>query len=235
MPPTRRQDGAHEIGRPSYATVTLGHLVGQHRAQLRRKGAVQRWWTVAAVWVVVGVGLVVAGVASGRVWVETALLLVGLAGSVMWSRRPWIKRPPVLNRWELWARINGDMVAALRSDLGPEWSVLWDRRVPDWRDPVTFAVGPGGLWALWCAPPDQPSARVVCEAVVPKLAELFAGEGVTITARVADLDAPATWWETVTSSMVVTPLVLGAGDVRRLVGRIEAETLADMEGLPDAR
>jgi hypothetical protein len=235
MARTRRHDGPHEVGSPTYAPTTLRQLEGQHRAQLRRKGDVRTWRIFAALYLVLGVGLVAgAAVETGRKGAVAAVVVAGVALGMTWARRPWVdRRPEVLTAWELWARSNADMVTALRSGLGPEWVVLWERRVPDWRDPVTWAVGPGGLWALWVAPPDQPSAKVTHDQVAPLLLDVVADEPALIT-RVADVPTPPTWWEQVTAAMVVTPLVLSAGDVRRLAGRIDTETLAETEALPDA-
>jgi hypothetical protein len=120
------------------------------------------------------------------------------------------------------------MVSALRVGLDSQWTLMWDRRLPGWKTPVTLVVGPPGAWALWSAPPGTgPGAA-------QPLADHFHAllPGWTVDSYVVVAGAAGIWPRFVTELAIHPAVTLSPGDRRRLVDYLEAATAPDVTGVP---
>jgi hypothetical protein len=141
-----RHDAAVELGAPPtwpaselQRVRTQARELARARARRHLRGVIALAAALATVAAILGVNVL-----------ET----VGAAvlGVVAW----WVQRTggetPVVARWRTWAHGRRVLERELRL-LGPEWRILWDRRVYGLPAPAILAVGPSGAWTLWWSEP----------------------------------------------------------------------------------
>jgi hypothetical protein len=93
---------------------------------------------------------------------------VGVLAVVAWWAHQIGGERPVVARWRTWAHGRRALERELRL-LGPQWRLLWDRRVDGLPAPAILAVGPSGAWVLWWPEPGidshaDPAATAVYES-----------------------------------------------------------------------
>jgi hypothetical protein len=76
----------------------------------------------------------------------------GVLAVVAWWAQQIGGEKPVVARWRTWAQGRRALERELRL-LGPQWRLLWDRRVDGLPGPAILAVGPSGAWVLWWPEP----------------------------------------------------------------------------------
>jgi len=163
----------HEYGTPDVADAEYARVHGEWRNQRRRlvRKVVRRRLPA---------GLIAAAAVIALLWSQQTmqhwvLIVGGLVFGAMvvaWPLRAHFggPPPPPVAVWLTWRNGRRAMATALRGGLDGRWHVAWDRLVPGWNRPVTLAVGPTGIWALWGTEPgyrpdkDQ-LATTVCEAL----------------------------------------------------------------------
>jgi hypothetical protein len=160
------------------------------------------------VWVVVGVLVVRAGVRRG------------LAGS-----------KGLMLQWRARQRSNAEMVAALRSGLGAEWTIMWDRRVAGWPAPVALAIGPPGVWGLASGTRTGTGAAQHLEDCLGTLMP-----GWPIHAYTVVPPAAAGVWRQFATELASRPsVILSAGDRQQVVHYLETATTPELAGVPAVR
>jgi hypothetical protein len=140
------RDSAVELGAPpTWPARELQRVRAEARSMLRRRARRQ-------VRGVIGLAVAAATVAAvlGVSVVEAAAAAV--LGVAAW----WVHQiggdTPVVTRWRTWTHARSVLERELRL-LGPEWRILWDRRVHGLPAPAILVVGPSGVWTLWSPEP----------------------------------------------------------------------------------
>ena len=143
---TGRREATVELGPPStWPASELARVRAQARglarARARRQapGVAALATAAATVASLLGVGVLEA-------------VGAGVLGVVGWWAHHVGGEPPVVARWRAWARDRRALERELRL-LGPQWRLLWDRRVNGLPGPAILAVGPSGAWVLWWPEP----------------------------------------------------------------------------------
>lgn len=220
-----------EIGEPMFVAGEVARAEVAWRAQRRReiRSAVGRRGLAA-----VAIGFVPAlvayvGGADGWfvVWPVVAVLVV--RAGVGRRLRPL---KPQIDTWRRWRRTDAAMADALRMSLTAEWTVLWDRRLPDWATPVALLVGPAGVWVLWTARPGA-AIELAAEQLVDRFGPLLPDW--LVRSHVAKSTAAEVELRRFATGLALTPeVVLSAGDRARLVGYLEGAVPAELAGVPAA-
>jgi hypothetical protein len=137
---------AVELGAPpTWPASELQRVRAQARRLARTRAGRQVRWVAglaaaaAAIAAVLGVSPIEAGGA--------AILSVAA-----WWVHHTSGETQVVARWRTWRYGRGVLERELRL-LGPEWRILWDRRVYGLPAPAILAVGPSGVWTLWLPEP----------------------------------------------------------------------------------
>jgi hypothetical protein len=143
---TGRLRAAVELGAPptwpasELARVrTQARALARARARRQAPGAIALATAAATIGAILGVGVLEA--------VGAAVLAV-----VAWWAHQIGGERPVVARWRTWAQGRRALERELRL-LGPQWRLLWDRRVDGLAGPAILAVGPSGAWVLWLPEP----------------------------------------------------------------------------------
>jgi hypothetical protein len=158
------------------------------------------------------------------VWVVVAVLVVragvrrGLAGS-----------KGLLLQCRARRRRNAEMVAALRTGLGAEWTIMWDRRVAGWAAPVALAVGPPGVWGL-ASGTGTGTGSGAAQRLEDCLGTVLPGWTVHVVVPPA---GGADAWRRVVTELARRPsVILSAGDRRSVVHYLETVTTPELAGAP---
>jgi hypothetical protein len=225
-----------EIGEPLFVNSEVGRVEAAWRAQRRReiRAALPRRLP-AAVLVGLVVGFVAAGVAAnaatvaaGNVafwltWVVVAALMV--RGGIRRRLRP---SKVILAPWRAWQAGNAGMVGGVRTGLGPEWTILWDRKIAGWKSPVALAVGPPGVHALFVVTPGSEVGRT--QELSDAVGDLLPGW--PVWAHTVAATTGMDWWRPFLTSLVIAPMALSPGDCRRAVDRLQESTSAELVEVP---
>ena len=220
-----------EVGRLTYPPAQLARTRAAWRARARREVLSAERWAVP-LGIVAGSlsGLMAASAAGDLAGAGTALVVLGGAAALPYRRLDGLDGP--VRSWAAW-RIAWDQAArCLRTGLDRSWTICWDRRLPGWVDPVTIAVGPSGIWAIWVAPP---GVRNDPHALANQMGEIFpeGHHGLSVQVRTGEGRTHARWWRQVVTEMVCANLSASPGDCHRFLTRIEQTTLADLEAIRD--
>jgi hypothetical protein len=232
------RDRLAEIGKPIFVDSEAERAERAWRLQRRRevRPAVRRRWLGALV-----VGFVVAFVAAGVIANVATVSAGDVAFWVTWPAvaalviRSGVRRrlrplKPGVEVWRTRRQSNASMVDALRMSLGSDWTVLWDRRLPDWATPVALLVGPPGVWVLWTATPGT-----VVEEAAQRLVDRFAPllPDWLVRSHVAGSTADDVELRRFATGLALTPgVVLSAGDRQRLVRYLEDAVPAELTAVP---
>ena len=145
-------------------------------------------------------------------------------GVVPW----WVQRTgretPVVACWRGWAHGRRVLERELRL-LGPEWRILWDRRVYGLPAPAIVAVGPSGAWTLWWPEPAI-NVHADLEAAATTVSE--AG-GLPAVAYV--LARPSQQLRMFVHDMACAPAVASRDDVARTAEQLHTMLLQEPVGV----
>jgi hypothetical protein len=116
----------------------------RHRADVRRRRPLIL--VVGAVWIAVGLGVVVAGpVLPSYAPISGWVVVLGGAG---WTAKKLFVTPQHIDSWDSGA-IGEEATARYLSDLPPAFIVLHDRRIPESRANIDhIVVGPTGVFVI---------------------------------------------------------------------------------------
>jgi hypothetical protein len=214
----KRAGGAVELGSPATWPASELTRVRDEARRLANARACQRLPAVVGLGTVVGVAL--------------ALLLfsvpeaagAAVLGLLAWWLHSTFMEQPVVARWRTWAHGRRALERELRL-LGPDWRLLWDRRVHGLPAPAILAVGPSGAWALWWPEPGIDSHAGV-EAAANALSELA---GLPAGAYV--LQGPPQQTQAFVEEMACAPRVASPADVDRAAGRLNSMLLQEPVGV----
>jgi hypothetical protein len=209
---------AVELGAaPSWPASELRRVRGQARslarARARRhaRGVTGLVTATATMAVVLGVAVPAAAGA-------------GVLGVAAWWLHHTAGETPVVARWRTWAHGRRVLERELRL-LGPEWRLLWDRRLPGLPAPAIVAVGPSGVWALWWP---EPGIGMHADAQAAATAAHEAG-GVPAVAYV--LQRPSDQLRVFVHEMACAPRVASRDDIARAAERLHTRLLQEPVGV----
>jgi len=131
---------------------------------------------------------------------------------------------PVVARWRTWAHGRGVLERELRL-LGPEWRILWDRRVPGLPAPAILAVGPSGVWTLWWP---EPGIDAYAD---PQATATSVNEAGGLPAVAHVLQRPSEQLRVIVHEMACAPRVASRDDVARAAGRLHTMLLQEPVGV----
>lgn len=214
----RRTGSAVELGSPPTWPASELSRVRREARRLAKARAQWRLPGVVGLVTVVGAALALLGVGVPEAAAATAL------GPVAWWLHNALTEQPVVARWRTWAHGRHVVERELRL-LGPDWRLLWDRRVQGLPTPAIVALGPSGAWALWWPEPGIDSHADV-EAAANALAELV---GLPAGAYVVQGTPQQT--QSFVQEMVCAPRVASRGDVDRAAGRLNSMLLQEPVGV----
>jgi hypothetical protein len=140
------RDAAIELGAPpTWPASELQRVraearrLARRRARRQARGVIALAAPAATLAAVLGVSIVEAAAAA-------------VLGVAAWWAHQLGGDTPVIARWRTWTHGRGVLERELRL-LGPEWRILWDRRVHGLPAPAILVVGPSGVWTLWSPEP----------------------------------------------------------------------------------
>jgi hypothetical protein len=156
----------------------------------------------------------------------SVLETVGAAvlGVVVWWVHQTSGETPVVARWRTWAHGRRVLERELRL-LGPEWRILWDRRVYGLPAPATLAVGPSGAWTLWWP---EPGIEVHADPQAAATAVSGTG-GLPAVAHV--LQRPSQELRMFVYEMACAPPVASRDDVARAAEQLHTMLLQEPVGV----
>jgi hypothetical protein len=212
------RDAAVELGAPPTWPASELQRVRAEARRLARTRARRQLRGVA--------GLAAAAAAVAAVLGVSVLEAAGaavLGVAAWWVRAAW-GETPVVARWRTWTHGRGVLERELRL-LGPEWRILWDRRVYGLPAPAILAVGPSGAWTLWWPEPGidahadpQATATAVHEAA-----------GVPAVAYV--LQRPPEQLRMFVHEMACAPRIASRDDIARAAERLHTTLLQEPVGV----
>jgi hypothetical protein len=230
MTPTAklRVEARRAIGRRPGSAVELGAPATWPASELRRvREEAHRLARARARRSLPGViGLViVAEVALALLVLSLAeAVAVAVLGVLAWWLHTTFTELPVVAGWRTWAHDRRVLERELRL-LGPEWRLLWDRRVHGLPAPAIVAVGPSGAWALWHPEPGLNRYADV-EAAANAISELA---GLPAGAYV--LPETPQQIQGFVQEMVCAPRVASRDDVDRAAGTLHSMLLQEPVGV----
>ena len=145
-------------------------------------------------------------------------------GVVAWWVHQTGRETPVVARWRTWAHGRRVLERELRL-LGPEWRILWDRRVHGLPAPAILAVGPSGAWTLWWP---EPGINVHADAEAAARTVSEAG-GLPAVAYV--LQRPSQQLRMFVHEMACAPAVASRDDVARAAEQLQTMLLQEPVGV----
>lgn len=189
-------------------------------------------------------GVITAVVMGVIVW-PTALprweaILGALACGAAMVGWPWWKdhgtvAPPSVAELRAWRDGRRAAVKALRDGLSSQWWIGWDRHLPGWGRPVTFAIGPNGIWAVWGCEPGYARQEVELAATAaealgapPEAVWSYSGQPWG-----EDCGGPIVGCRAMVAEMVTNPVCLGPAEVRHWTVVVQERTMEELsaEGL----
>jgi hypothetical protein len=83
--------------------------------------------------------------------------------------------------WQQWRQTRGYLTARLHR-LGPQWTVLWDRRVHAAPTLVTIALGHSGVWLLWAPKPEWATQHPghILQQLIQEIADTLPHSSLTV-------------------------------------------------------
>jgi hypothetical protein len=83
--------------------------------------------------------------------------------------------------WQEWRHTRRYLTARLQR-LGPQWTVLWDRRLHAAPTPVTIALGHSGVWLLWAPEPEWATHHPshILQQLVQEIADTLPHSSLTV-------------------------------------------------------
>jgi len=133
--------------------------------------------------------------------------------------------------WQQWRQTRRYLIARLR-DLGPEWTVLWDRWLHAAPTPVTVALGPSGLWLLWTPEPEWATQRAapILEQLMHEMDDTIPHTGLTVHAAsfydTGDVDRAV-------NLMIAGAPQAGADELREWAQHLHLTTIQEPVVAPD--
>ncbi len=214
-----RHDAAVELGAPpTWPTSELQRVRTQAR-QLTRARARRHLRGVTA--------LAAAAATMAATLGVNVLETVGAAvlAVVAW----WVYQiggeTPVVARWRTWAHGRRVLERELRL-LGPEWRILWDRRVYGLPAPATLAVGPSGAWTLWWP---EPGINIYADPDAAATTVSEAAGGLPAIAYV--LHRPSQQLRMFVHEMACAPAVASRDDIARAAEQLHTMLLQEPVGV----
>jgi hypothetical protein len=147
-----------------------------------------------------------------------------ILGVVAWWVHQSGGETPVVARWRTWAHGRRVLERELRL-LGPEWRILWDRRVSGLPAPAILAVGPSGAWTLWCP---EPGINVHAD---PKAAARTVSEAGGLPAVAYVLQRPSQQLRMFVHDIACAPAVASRDDVTRAAEQLHTMLLQEPVGV----
>ena len=214
-----RQDAAVELGAaPAWPASELQRVRTQARelarARTRRhaRGVIALAAAAATVAATLGVNMLEA--------IGAAVL-----GVVAWWVHQTSGETPVVARWRTWAQGRRVLERELRL-LGPEWRILWDRRVYGLPAPAILAVGPSGAWTLWWPEPGINIYHADAEAAARTVSEAGGLPAVAFVLR-----RPSQQLRMFVHEMACAPAVASRDDVARAAEQLHTTLLQEPVGV----
>jgi len=172
------------------------------------------------------VALAAAGATAVSVLGVNVLETVGAAvlGVVAWWVHQTGVQTPVVARWRTWAHGRAVLERELRL-LGPEWRILWDRRVHGLPAPAILAVGPSGAWTLWWP---EPGIDAYAD---PQAAASTVNEAGGLPAVAYVLERPPEQLRVIVHEVACAPRVASRDDVARAAERLHTSLLQEPVGV----
>jgi hypothetical protein len=212
------RDSAVELGAPPTWPASELHRVraearrlARARARRQARGVIALAAAAATVAAVLGVSIVQAAAAAA------------LGVAAWWAHQAW-DETPVVARWRCWTHARSVLERELRL-LGPDWRILWDRRVHGLPAPAILAVGPSGVWTLW-APEPGIDAHADPQATATSVHE---AAGVPAVAYV--LQRPAEQLRIFVHEIACAPRVASRDDIARAAERLNTTLLQEPVGV----
>jgi hypothetical protein len=131
---------------------------------------------------------------------------------------------PVVARWRTWAHGRRVLERELRL-LGPEWRILWDRRVHGLPAPAILAVGPSGAWTLWWP---EPGIDVHAD---PQATATAVSDTAGLPAVAYVLQRPSQQLHMFVHEMACAPAVASRDDVARAAEQLHSMLLQEPVGV----
>ena len=147
-----------------------------------------------------------------------------LLAVVAWWAHQTGGETPVVARWRTWAHGRRVLERELRL-LGPEWRILWDRRVYGLPAPAILAVGPSGAWTLWWP---EPGIEVHAD---PQAAATAVSDTAGLPAVVYVLARPSQQLRMFVYEMACAPAVASRDDVKRAAEQLHTMLLQEPVGV----
>ena len=212
------RDAAVELGAPPTWPASELQRV---RAQARRLARARARRQLRAV-----AGLAAAAAAIAAVLGVSLVEAAGAAilGVAAWWVHHTSGETPVLARWRTWRYGRGVLERELRL-LGPEWRILWDRRVYGLPAPAILAVGPSGAWTLWWPEPGiEPHAD-------PQAAATAVHDAAGVPAVAYVLQRSSEQLRMFVHEMACAPRIASRDDIARAAQRLHTTLLQEPVGV----
>jgi hypothetical protein len=213
-----RHDAAVELGAaPTWPASELARVRTQARelacAHARRhaRGVIALATATATVLAVLGVNVV-----------ET--IGAAVLGVLAWWAHQMGGETSVVARWRAWAHGRRVLERELRL-LGPEWRILWDRRVHGLPAPAILAIGPSGAWTLWWP---EPGIDVHAD---PQATATAVSDTVGLPAGAYVLQRPSQQLRMFVHEMACAPAVASRDDVARAAEQLHSMLLQEPVGV----
>lgn len=172
--------------------------------------------------------IVVATAATTAVAILGANALEAVGTAVLGVAAWWVHQTggetPIVARWRTWVHGRRVLERELRL-LGPEWRILWDRRVDGLPAPAILAVGPSGAWTLWWPEPG------IDGHADPEAAAATVSEAAGLPASAYVLRLPAEQLYMFVHEMACAPPVASRDDVARAAEQLHTMLLQEPVGV----
>ena len=145
-------------------------------------------------------------------------------GVVAWWVQQITAEMPVVVCWRTWAHGRRVLERELRL-LGPDWRILWDRRVYGLPAPAILAVGPSGAWTLWWP---EPGIEVHAD---PQMAATAVSDTARLPAVAYVLQRPSQQLRMFVHDMACAPAVASRDDVARAAEQLHTTLLQEPVGV----
>ena len=145
-------------------------------------------------------------------------------GVVAWWVQQITAEMPVVVCWRTWAHGRRVLERELRL-LGPDWRILWDRRVYGLPAPAILAVGPSGAWTLWWP---EPGIEVHAD---PQVAATAVSDTARLPAVAYVLQRPSQQLRMFVHDMACAPAVASRDDVARAAEELHTTLLQEPVGV----
>jgi hypothetical protein len=211
-------DAAVELGAPptwpasELARVrTQARQLARARARRHARGVIALAAALATVAAIFGANVLETGGAT-------------VLGVVAWWVHQTGGETPVVARWRAWVHGRRVLERELRL-LGPEWRILWDRRVYGLPAPAILAVGPSGAWTLWWP---EPGIEVHAD---PQAAATAVSDTGGLPAVAYVLQRPSQQLRVFVHEMACAPAVASRDDVARAAEQLHTMLLQEPVGV----